>query len=494
MPVPLGIYPQNWLDRYSYDRDPQYDYTIPQTPPGSPGLAAPAMGNPDQFERGIMRLPLWSTRTNSSSPSGDMGPSLPATTTAAPTATPPAKTQEDPAKKQEDPASSVQALLKSMADQQKKRRQLEMFRGISSGLNKAGAALATTAGGIMSGYVPQAQTDEGLQRQQGMLENEVPESLLDTYNKIYFPKSYDENGDLIPGQPTFPQGTTMSQIKSLGGAAASSANRDLLMQRHADRGDWRQRDYDLRKAKDVRIERPDREALDGAVVVIQSMKTILDEYTPDLHGPWEGRVQGILSKLGMPKPAAAMQRSDLAFQLSQFIYLMTGKQMNEQEMGRLEAVMPGPNETREVFKKKLSAFVRNMERRYALRRHSLLRQGKDVSMYPADANDLDPYSEFSDDPESAKKDRYDERGWNYTPTIKDLGPDEPTAGGSSDTAQGEGGAADGDRPTEELKDGEVYAKTKDGAWRVLSRQDAEKFPDYFEEVYDPNQAVTAEVP
>lgn len=381
---------------------------------GLPPKQSPAMGNPDKYEL-----------VSSGQFPGDMGPSMPATTTTEPNAIDRLKEAQPVAEPGKHP------FLLDMENRERKRRTLEGYRNISEGLSRAGAALATTPGGILTGHLPQAYKDEGIRKQQARFEDEVPAGMLDAYNRMYFPDSYDKTtGELTPGKPSFPEGTTMSQIKGLAGVTAERARAEREKGINS-RFDVRQ---NLNERRFERLDRPDRDVLSRSRFLVEGMKTIASEYeaVKEHFGPVSGRVTDFLSKLGAPNPQAAKTGADVAFQVSQFIYLMTGKQMNEQEMIRLEKVMPGPHETAEVFMSKLEGFIDTVERNYKFRRQELSEMGYRVDAYPETIG----YGKADKDQLRLRQGRtlsHDRVGgrWNYTTNIKDLGPDKPTAEGSN---------------------------------------------------------------
>lgn len=126
----------------------------------------------------------------------------------------------------------------------------------------------------------------------------------------------------------------------------------------------------------------------GLRSTIQIAEDLRETVNLEHFGPVAGRWNDLARKLGLAPAEFVGDSSKLAFEMSNFIYLMTGKQMNEQEMVRLQRVLPQMWDSDEAFQVAMDSFIYLLQERYEAQMDVMKAAGRDVSGFEAlDASD-----------------------------------------------------------------------------------------------------------
>jgi hypothetical protein len=127
----------------------------------------------------------------------------------------------------------------------------------------------------------------------------------------------------------------------------------------------------------------DRRSLAGSAFLLESASKMEQEFekVASILGPVGGRYQVFARLVGASDPKATAMIARISFLTSQFIYEMTGKQLNESEMHRLEKVLPQYWDSPEQFRELLRSFTEISRSKYDTQIRGLRAQGKDVSAF-----------------------------------------------------------------------------------------------------------------
>lgn len=144
---------------------------------------------------------------------------------------------------------------------------------------------------------------------------------------------------------------------------------------------------DLRRELANRVPVATAVELARTTFVIKGIQKIKDRYeeVKDELGPIWGRWNRIMRLFDptgkFSDPDAVATISQLSFQMSQFIYNMTGKQMNEQEMKRLQDVLPQAWDNQRNFIAILDSFVEGVTDYHDSVLNALEKTGIDVQKF-----------------------------------------------------------------------------------------------------------------
>lgn len=144
---------------------------------------------------------------------------------------------------------------------------------------------------------------------------------------------------------------------------------------------------ELAKKGFSRVPDVDRRAIAGFDLTIERLGNLKGEYESVLgsFGPVAGRWTELARKLpwvsNYTDPEAVRTMADMNFLTSQFIYDMTGKQLNESEMRRLQAVLPQAWDNPENFRAVLDGIEETIRSKREIQILNLEKQGRDVTPF-----------------------------------------------------------------------------------------------------------------
>jgi hypothetical protein len=93
----------------------------------------------------------------------------------------------------------------------------------------------------------------------------------------------------------------------------------------------------------------------------ETLSKVESSYKPEYVGPITGRMAGVYEKtIGVPKEQAAFN-SNLAQTKNSLVYLLSGKQINEQEYNRLLEQLPSKELPPAVFESRMVEFKRTLK-------------------------------------------------------------------------------------------------------------------------------------
>lgn len=169
--------------------------------------------------------------------------------------------------------------------------------------------------------------------------------------------------------------------------------------RRFDRGESRR---ELVSGRPNATERGD---LQQAALFLDQLRLAKDR--PESFGPIRGRLNTVARRFGKSEDGFVKSASQLQFLASQFIYLMTGKQLNQAEMVRLQQVLPNIWDSKEAYREALENIEQIMRRKISLQLGMLNALGFNVKqlqdyyrlsdILPAEtADDFDGYYHLED--------------------------------------------------------------------------------------------------
>ncbi len=103
-----------------------------------------------------------------------------------------------------------------------------------------------------------------------------------------------------------------------------------------------------------------QDAIEAVLNLQDSLKQVKSNYDKSFVGPVQGRVGGAAGATGIGTTPKEQQFRAQTAELNRILYALSGKQINEQEMKRLEPFLPNVNDSDVKFTSKMIEFERNL--------------------------------------------------------------------------------------------------------------------------------------
>lgn len=191
--------------------------------------------------------------------------------------------------------------------------------------------------------------------------------------------------------------------ESQGGERLGQAGERLNMQKTGQEKGFEFREQGLemqQKSIDFRMKQlgmvpdEDRRLLGDIEDGLRGLQQLTSQWERDIEhfGPVQGRWTQFARHIGLADPDAVATQSLLAYEMTQFIYRSTGKQMNEQEMKRLQAVLPQVWDSPDQFRSVMEQFQGTILRKRSTVLDALRRQGRNIEGFNREG-ETNPLSE-----------------------------------------------------------------------------------------------------